>query len=239
MIRPVMTVLAALALAGLGGCAGGGISNPIARKFNWFHYVDGESLRNNCRPGALDQYRFVYNANWDQQVRAYDLRASALNDGTGVLFTQVFGGYGSNVSSFSLTDPFAPARGSEGQVRLTPDQYRTIVQALDASGFGQPTPTGLRLDSWDYYWVVSACVNGRFHFNAWRYPSPGFEALKFPGPLFAFDGTGVPPNPPRPQNAAEQFSQTEYPRSRSYGGTPYAFQLIVGENGLAGLPPAL
>ena len=231
--------MAAAAVVVVAGCNTGDISNPIARKLNWFHYVAGESLRDNCRPGALDQYRLVYNADWNEQVRAYDLRASALNDGTAILFTQIFGGYGSNVSSFTLNDPFAPARGSSGQVRLTPDQYRGIVQALDASGFGQPAPKGLRLDSYDYYWVVSGCVNGQFHFNAWRSPSPGFAALQFPPLLFAADGTGIPPNPPRPVNTAEQYSQTEFPRSRSYGGTPYTFQLIVGENGLAGLPPAL
>lgn len=238
MIRLPRLVLA-VTLFALVGCAEGDISNPIARKFNWFHYVAGDGLRENCKPGGLDQYRLVYNADWNEQVRAYDVRASALNDGSAILFTQVFGGYGSNVSSFTLNDPFSAASGSSGQVRLTPDQYRAFVQALDASGFGQPAPTGLRLDSWDFYWVVSACVNGQFHFNAWRAPSPGFDALQFPGLLFAADGTGIPPNPPRPQNDALQYSKTEYPRSTTYGGTPYTFQLIVGDNGLAGLPPAL
>ncbi len=239
MVRPSTLVVIAAALISLIGCASGDISDPISRKLNWFHYVDGESLRNKCAPGSLDQYRLVYNANWNEQVRAYDLRASALGDGSAVLFTQVFGGYGSNVSSFSLTDPLAPARGSSGQVRLTPDQYSAILRALADSGFGQPAPRGLRLDSWDFYWVVSACVNGQFHFNAWRAPSPGFAALRFPPLLFAADGTGIPPNPPRPVNTAEQYSQTEFPRSRSYGGTPYTFQLIVGDNGLSGLPPGL
>lgn len=234
------TILAmAATVVGLIGCAGGDISNPLVRKFNWFHYVDGETLRNNCRRGALDQYRLVYNGNWDEQVRAYDLRASALGDGSGVLFTQVFGGYGSNVSSFSLTDPFGPARGTSGQVRLTPDQYRAVVQAIDDSGFWQPAPKGLRLESWDFYWVVSACVNGRFHFNAWRSPSERFAAIRFAAPLFAADGTGVPVNPPQPVNSAEEYSRTEFPRSSSYGGTPYTFELIVGENGLAGVPPGL
>lgn len=238
MIR-LRLAMAVAVLAALAGCAEGDISNPIARKFNWFHYVNGESVRANCRPGGLDQYRVIYNADWNEQVRAYDVRASALNDGSAILFTQVFGGYGSNVSSFTLSDPFSMARGTSGQVRLTPGQYRQFVEALDASGFGQPAPQGLRLDSWDFYWVVSACVNGQFHFNAWRSPSPGFAALQFPPLLFALDGTGIPPNPPRDVNTAEEFSKTEFPRSRSYGGTPYTFQLIVGENGLTGLPPAL
>jgi hypothetical protein len=229
--------VAALTAIALAGCSGGDISNPLSRKLNWFHYAAGDSVRDNCRPGALDQYRIIYNANWDEQVRAYDLRESALKDGSAVLFTQVFGGgYGFNVSSFTLNDVFSPSSGKSGQVRLTPDQYAAEVRAIAESGFGEPAPKGLRLDSWNFYWVVSACVNGRFHFNAWSYPSLRFDAIKFHTLLFALDGTGVPVNAPRKVNQAEQYSQTEFPRSTTYGGTPYSFQLIVGDNGLAGLP---
>lgn len=228
-------ILAVIATTCLTACSGGDISNPIARKLNWFPYVAGDSLRKSCAPGALDQYRLVYNANWDQQVRAYDLRESALKDGTAILFTQIFGGsYGFNVSNFTLSDVTSPSGGQSGQVRITADQYRALVHAIDDSDFGEAAPKGLRLDSWDFYWVVSACVNGQFHFNAWKFPSPGFDAIKFATWLFALDGTGVPVNSPRPQ--AAQYSQTEIPRSTTYGGTPYAFQFIVGDNGLAGVP---
>ncbi len=232
---PEILAVAATVFA-LIGCSGD-ISNPISRKLNWFHYAAGDSLRDSCRPGALDQYRLIYNANWDQQVRAYDLRESALKDGSAVLFTQVFGGgYGFNVSNFTLSDVTSPSSGKSGQVRLTPDQYKTVLGAIDASGFGQPAPKGLRLESYDFYWIVSACVNGQFHFNAWRFPSDRFEATgPFGSQLFALDGTGVPPNWPRPQNSAEQYSQTELPRYKTYGGT-YSFEFIVGDNGLAGLP---
>lgn len=236
-IRGFFRLLTAAAVCGgLAGCSGD-ISNPISRKLNWFHYAAGDSLRENCRPGALDQYRLVYNANWDEQVRAYDLRESALKDGTAVLFTQVFGGgYGFNVSNFTLNDVFSPSGGPSGQVRLTPDQYTAVVGAINASGFGQPAPKGLRLESYDFYWIVSACVNGQFHFNAWRFPSERFEATgPFASQLFALDGTGVPVNTPRPLNRPEQFSQTEVPRYTTYGGTPYAFEFVVGDNGLAGL----
>lgn len=235
---PLSKLVAAAALACLVACSG--IDNSISRSFNWFHYVDAESIRASCRPGALDQYRFVYNANWNEQVRAYDLRASALQDGSAILWTRVFGGTSTlNVTNLSLTDPLAGSRGTAGQVRITPDQYRGLLQALDASGFREATPIGLRLESWDFYWVAAACMDGQFHFNAWRYPSPGFAALKFPTWLFALDGTGVPPNPPRPVNSAEEYTNSEFPRSLQPGGNPYTFELIVGKNGLAGLPPSL
>jgi hypothetical protein len=235
----VLKFVLMLAAISLGACAyRGGVDNPLARKFNWFSYVAGDDLKASCKPGAPAQYRLVYNADWNQQVRAYDLRASLTNDGSAMLFTEVFGGYGSNVSSFSMGDVFGPARGSSGQQRLTPEQYQAIVQALNDSGFMQPAPKGLRLESWDYYWIVSGCTGGQFHFNAWRYPSETFSAIKFDKLLFAADGVNVPVNPPRPVNSAEQYTQQEFPRSRSYGGTSYTFELMVGENGLAGrLPP--
>jgi hypothetical protein len=236
-LHRVRNYLIAVVACCLAACSGD-ISNPISRKLNWFRYAAGNNVRDNCRPGALNQYRLIYNANWDEQVRAYDLRESALKDGSAVLFTQVFGGgYGFNVSNFTLDDVVSPSGGKSGQVRLSPDQYKAVVGAINASGFGQPAPKGLRLESYDFYWVVSACVDGQFHFNAWRFPSERFDATgPFASQLFALDGTGVPPNLPRRQNSAEQYSQQEFPRSTTYGGTPYSFEFIVGDNGLAGIP---
>jgi hypothetical protein len=232
-LHRVRKILIAAVICGLAGCSGGDISNPLSRKLNWFHYADADSVRDNCRPGALNQYRLIYNANWDQQVRAYDLRESALGDGTAVLFTQVFGGsYGFNVSSFTLNDG-PSSGGASGQVRLTAEQYRILVQALNDSGFNQPAPKGLRLNSYDFYWLVAACVNGQFHFNAWRFPPAQFDQIAFGPPLFQWDGTRVPPN--MPKNQADAFTQSEFPRANTYGGTPYAFQFIVGNDGLAGM----
>ncbi|HEX9461716.1 MAG TPA: hypothetical protein VGB82_03880 [Alphaproteobacteria bacterium] len=227
--------LAGLALA---GCTySGGIDNPLVRKFEWFSYVAGDDIRSKCGPGSPPQYRLVYNANWDEQVRAYDLRQSFAQDGGAMLFTQVFGGY-TNVSSFSLTDPLGPARGASGQVRLTPEEYQALVRGIDESGFREPSPKGLRLESWDFYWIVAGCVDGQFHFNAWLYPSERFATIKFDKWLIALDGTGVPPNPLRKLDSAEQRYLADYPRRRTYGGTGYTFELVVGENGLAGrLPP--
>ena len=234
MVGGRLAVLLGLAAA---ACTySGGIDNPLVRKFTWFSYVAGDDLRRNCGPGAPTQYRLVYNANWDEQVRAYDLRQSALPEGGGMLFTQVFGGYGSNVASFTLTDPLGPARGASGQVSLPPDTYQAVVRAIGDSGFAGPAPTGLRLESWDFYWVVSACVGGQFHFNAWLYPSERFEAIRFDRWLFALDASGVPPNPLRQLDSAEQRYLSDYPRRRSYGGNAYTFELVVGDNGLAGVP---
>ena len=85
--------LAMLVLAG--GCSYqlGGIGNPITRKFQYFSYLDGEDIRRDCVAGAPARYRLVYNANYNEQVRAYDLRRNAPGSGAS-LTTQVFGGGG-------------------------------------------------------------------------------------------------------------------------------------------------
>lgn len=225
--RPAILALPVLAL---GGCLySGGVENPIARKLSWFSYVGGDDIRRNCVAGAPAQYRLVYNASWDEQVRAYDLRRSATGTGA-ILWTHVFGG-GSDVSRFALSDPTAPWRGQSGEARLDEARYRELIRAIEASGFGGPAPEGTRLQSWDFYWIVSACADGRFHFNAWRYPSERFAAIGFDALLFAVDGTGVRPNPPRRLDQAQE-------RAKRQHDAAYAFELVVGRDGLAGhLPP--
>jgi len=230
-------ILALLIVIAAAGCTySGGIDNPLIRKATWFSYVGGDDLRSRCGPGAPQQYRLIYNANWNEQVRAYDLKASATGDGSAMLFTQVFGGYGSDLMSFSITDPLAPARGTSGQARLSPPQFADLVTAINDSGFvTDKAPYGTRLESWDFYWVIAACVDGRFQYNAWVYPSERYNKLRFAAQLFALDGTGVSPNAPRDVNSAEEYSNSEFPRRRTYGGTPYTFELVVGNNGLASL----
>ncbi len=221
-------IAAALTLA---GCAyTGGVENPVARKLSWFSYASGDDLKRRCGPGSLDQYRLVYNANWHEQVRTYDLRRSVIVGGGGVLFVHVFGGSAS-MARFSFDDVTAPWSGESSQTRLDEPVYQALVGAIADSGFQQEPPAGVRLDSWDYYWLVSACVGGRFHFNAWKYPSDRAAAIRFDNPLFARDTTGVPVKAPRHVDSAE----ARYTAERD---EVYTFQLMVGRDGLANrLPP--
>ena len=72
--------------------------------------------------------------------------------------------------------------------------------ALATSGFFQPPPAGRVLRSDQTYWIVNACVDGRFHFNAFEWPSRRFEALTFPPLVFGWDTTGIvilPVDPPQ------------------------------------------
>lgn len=212
------------------GCAyTGGVGEPFSRKFQWFSYIAGDDIRANCKAGSPAQYRLVYNANWQEQVRAYDVRRSVIVGGGARMWAQVFGG-DAPITNFTINDPQAPWRGEGGQASLSEDQYLALIRAVEVSGFGQPSPEGLRLDSWDFYWVVTACADGQFHMNAWKYPSDRFAAISFDKPLFAADNTGKRVNPPGPVDSA--VARAEADRLKQY-----YFQLRVGRNGFVGSDP--
>lgn len=226
------SAMAVLLAAALSGCAySGGIGEPVGRKFQWFSYLAGDDIKARCTPGAPAQYRLVYNANYHEQVRAYDLRRSVLVGGGAMLWTQVFGG-DTPINNFSFSDPQAPWRGQGRETRLSEDQSLQLIRAIETSGFGQASPAGLRLDSWDFYWVVTACADGRFHMNAWRHPSERFAALSFDKLLFAADTTNVRVNPPRRMEPALEKAKADRDSS-------YYFQLMVGQDGFANRVPTL
>ncbi len=205
----------------------GGVEDPISRKFTWFSYLAGDDIKANCRPGEPTRYRLVYNAVWDEQVRAYDLRRSATGTGA-VLFSHVFGGGGS-VAAVDLRDPTAPWRGETADKRLEEPAYIELVRAIESSGFGAAPPVGETLPSWAFYWVASACAEGRFHFNAWLYPSERFARINFDRLLFAHDATGLRVNPPRAIDSAQASIKPGRPDPTDIAD----FVLKVGPDGLA------
>jgi hypothetical protein len=208
----------------------GGIGSPITRKFQYFSYLGGDDIRNDCRPGAPARYRLVYNAVYDEQVRAYELRRNA--PGTGALLgVQVFGGGGNLAAGFNPLNPTGPWRGTGAEVQLDEATYLQLIRAIEASGFGDPAPAGLSLPSWGFYWAVAACADGRFHYNAWLNPSPRFDRIQFDKVLFGRDTTGVAVNPPRRINEAEHRLASGADRNDP---TISTFEVKVGENGLVG-----
>lgn len=167
------------------------VDRPVIGHFAWFPYVGGEDIRDSCRPGSPARYRFVYNAVLDVQIRSYDL---VRTDSGATLQVRV------PHSGFALVDyrgdaanPFSPRRDVTTTLDVT--AYRAIARQLEDDGFGRPTAIGQNLPSWDHYWVVSACADGKFHINGWRNGTPGFAALRFPALLYAQDRTEIPVNP--------------------------------------------
>ena len=47
------------------------VDQPVVRSLNWFSYVAAEDVRATCRTGGRSRLRLVYNALWEEQVRAY------------------------------------------------------------------------------------------------------------------------------------------------------------------------
>ena len=46
-----------------------GADNPVARNLTWFSYAGAGDIRADCRPGAADRMRLIYNGDYDEQVR--------------------------------------------------------------------------------------------------------------------------------------------------------------------------
>jgi hypothetical protein len=240
MLPPRARTWALAALLAVSACTyeGGNIAEPTQRNAQWFSFVGGDDLRAECAPGRAPRYRFVYNATWQEQVRVYELDRLQPGEG-GLLRVRVFRG-GSRILQFWLLEWASSATQTTfvGDVRLSEEQYLAIIRATEASGFGEAAPVGLRLPSWDFYWVVNACADGLWHLNAWRQPGARWTAIRFDELLFAADPIGVavrrPPTWPRSWTEGDfrvsQGSSMSSPDSRGTDG----FQLQVGRDGLSG-----
>ncbi len=184
---PLVPLALALVLA---GCAARGpVDDVIGRRLTWFSYVGAEDIAARCRPGNLPEYRLVYNARWDEQVRSYDIAG-------GVLQARVFSGR--LTTQIGLDDPFRSVIGRRADRPMSAGDLAALDQALADSGFEQPAPAGLRLRADAFFWTAAACRDGTFTFNAWQSPDPGFAGIRFDRVLFALDDTGEPVNPARP-----------------------------------------
>ncbi len=222
MLKSAAPVVAVAALLGLSACTyrAGDEDSPLRRSFSWFSYLNADDLRANCTKGAPDRYRIVYNAVWQEQVRAYDLTAG--RDG-GDLRAQVTG-----ASDFSrpipVDDLLSPWRGKTVRSRLSQRDVRRLRRALRRSGFYKPVPQGTRVRSWGFFWVAAACEGGRFRFNVWAYPSRRFQRVTLAKALKRLDRTEIPFNEPR------ETWQPERQRERVID----RYQLVVRGDGFAG-----
>jgi hypothetical protein len=211
-------VLIALAGWGLAGCANAPLDNPIGRSLGWFNYLDGSDIRSACTQRSGERYRLIYNAVWGEQVRVYDIAAAPADVGA-TLAVRVF--FPEILNDIDLRNPLNLYRGHGGVVPLSAADMAAFREALRGSGFDAPAPRGLVLPSDGFYWVVAACRDGVFHYNAYAYPSERFAAIRFDRWLFDHDPTGVAVNLPRASG----------PSDSSYS----VFNMEVGDNGLVGV----
>ena len=200
---------------------------PVLQRFVWFQHLNGDDIRDDCRPGSPWRYRLVYNARYQEQIRRYEVISDG---GEGAILVSLVQGR-AKLTNLSLSDPLAPWRWKRSETRLDAEGVFQFFAALGASGAFEPAPKGLRLPSAGFYWILVGCQEGAMHFNAWVLPSERGQRLAFPGFLFERDATGVAVNPPREIDA----SLLTFPRANpQVSNEPATFWLTVGENGLEG-----
>ncbi|MEX2453224.1 MAG: hypothetical protein WD470_00885 [Rhodospirillaceae bacterium] len=221
---------AAVALCtALAGCQyAGPADNAIARNLTWFSYIGGEDIEKSCVAGAENRYRFVYNGIYEKQIRAYDV-------------DMLPGGRGAAVSAFARAEPNlaqsltvegvgAQWGGTRAQATMSLQGLAELEAALRADRLVEFKPAGLRMASDEFYWIAVACIDGRFHANAWIYPTERFNALKFPDVLQEYDRTGIAFYAARPEHLRDG-DRTQY-RGSMDGQRPFNVQL--GANGIVG-----
>lgn len=226
-----LAAAACAAAATLAACAyRGDIDNPATIKATWYSYLNGDDLRAACVEGAPLRYRLIYNADYDRQLRSYEV----IGDGAGGarLTVRVLGQSGLVVNELTFSDPLGFARWTKSEVPLGRAQLTALESSLQASGAFEPAPEGLQLFSKETYWISNLCRDGVYYFNAWRYLSDRYEAITFDQRLFALDDTGIAVRQPVavPKSAA---AKANVPRRRQgVDERGNYFNVKVGENGL-------
>jgi hypothetical protein len=225
--RTVAKLTAATIIAFLAGCAyHGGIDNALTSKISWFSYLDGADIRTACEGGAIDQYRLVYNARYEEQLRSYEITGDGA--GGGYLVARAIGP--TSLIRANRVGVIEFWNWRKSQKNLTPAEMAIFREKLRASGMYDGAPVGLRLFSGDFYWVAAACEAGQFYYSAWLHPSARFAAISFPAFLFSHDQTGLPVRQPRFVPPSERIGAA----GRRDDQTGIRFWLQVDEQGLGG-----
>jgi len=166
----LLAAVACGAVAALAACTyRGDIDNPATLKATWYSYLNGDDIRAACIEGAPPRYRLIYNADYDEQLRSYEVTGKGT--GGAQLTVRVLGQSGLVVNELTFSDPLGFARWTKSEIPLDAAQLATLDGALQASGAFAPAPEGLQLFSKETYWISTLCRDGLFYFNAWRYTS--------------------------------------------------------------------
>lgn len=203
--------------------------NPVERSVTWFDYVAGGDLKRTCVAGSPNRYRLVYNGRFPEQVRTYDITMQPTGSGGARALVEASVWGAAALDHLQLSRPLSPWAPVTARAVVGEADSRALENSLLVTGAAAPTPKGLRLPSLGFYWAVSSCRDGRFHFTAMRYPSPSFDRFHPPA-VTAWDRTGVPVNPPRPVITNPPAAGRSQDGGLVDGHMP--FTLVVGADGI-------
>lgn len=241
MKRPIgalIPIAGLLALFGLAACTyQGHIDQPVTLKATWYSYLAGDDLRRTCGAGGPPRYRLVYNGRYEEQVRSYDL--AGLEGGGARLVSRVVGPMQALAVVRDPLDLQDPWRWTKSETRLSPQAFADFKARLEQSGLRQRQSGTRDLLSTEFYWIVSGCEGGQFLFNAWRFGTEAYAALRFPEVLLAHDETGVALNPPRAADPLDRLRARRPLGQRGGGDRVHLFRVKVGPDGLVGMGPYL
>ena len=181
----------------LGSCTYGdfgNIDNPLVRRAQWFSYLRGEDIEAACTEGSAERYRLIYNADFRSQVRAYEVTA----DGSGGAFYIARAvPNGAALSNFTFLTTAGWWRWDVSEAVMSAEMFDDLRFRLAEDGYFDRSGASVRLSSFEYYWLVTACVDGKFESGAWANLQTPLLQLRFPEPLFLLDETGLPVAAPR------------------------------------------
>ena len=179
MKRLFILCLAALVLA---SCKTTGPSdNRLSYRWQWLSYLAGDDIRELCEKGSQDRLRLIYNADFNKETRTWDFTAAP--GGATDLVAQRW----VSASTLRLSDGYIGGAldPQTSRVHIPGEDMADLVAALDDSGFYGPPPLGALLRSDDYFWSGVACLDGRFHVQA--YPRDRLDDVRFSDAITQLD----------------------------------------------------
>jgi hypothetical protein len=182
---------ALMAAATLGGCASLDGTTQQAQPLTWMAYLNGDDLRANCVKGAADHYRLVFNADYNQHIRTYDI-ASEPNFAGARIEARVIPA--TDLTRVDLQAPLNADHTQVSEMRLTARQFALFALRLYENGAFEPMRPELRLQSNGVRWLISGCRGGNWFFNAYPFPADSFaEAHLKEGMTRALIASGLAP----------------------------------------------
>ncbi|MBT7954046.1 MAG: hypothetical protein HN731_02560 [Rhodospirillaceae bacterium] len=182
----------------LSACAyKGGSDHPVIRKFTWFSYIAGDDIRQACTAKSGERFRFVYNAVYNEQVRTYDITPA--DEGRYQVRIRVTNEADLTWLNLERDNPdfFKPWRPKISTTNIAAADVAILRRTLQNARFFDSRPPAENISSISFYWVISACIGGKFSQNAYVWPSESFKKAQFGKLLSAWDFTDIPVNPPR------------------------------------------